>query len=229
MADEDFAWAAALMRRRRERYEVLSPVFWRPAVGVEAAHAQFLRSAAARDGAVAVRTDHGFATSVPNEGRCSVDDFAVDDDERWATDGPQLALAVWAAARSPELTALRVVTARGDEPKRTMVRSLGLTVAERWWVKALDPTGPAATWGPVTVGGAPALIGPAPPVYDPGGPVCLLGDVDARLAAAAAGDARALGAALAIVQRQGDPPEEEPELEAAGFHNPSEFYEGQPV
>ena len=73
---------------------------------------------------------------------------------------------------------------------------------------------------------------PAPPVYDPGGPVCLLGDIESERAGNAAQAAAGHGAVLAIVQRErftSAMPERDPTLEAAGFHNPSEFYEGDPV
>ncbi len=228
MGDDDFDWAAMMMQQRRERYAAFSPVFWRPAAGVTASHAQFMRAIALRDGAVALRTDHGFVLSYPHEGRCFVDDFAVDHDDRWPDDGRALLLAAGAAARPQHQPALRVVTARRDDPKRSMLASLGLVVAARWWVKELTPTGDATSWGPVTLGDVTALIGPAPPVYDPGGPVCLLGDLDASLAAVAADAAAALGAVLAIVQRATHPAESEPTLESAGFHNPSEFFDGDP-
>ena len=227
--DEDFDWAASLMERRRGEMLELSPVFWRPATGITARHAEFMRATAARDGAVAVRSRSGFALSFPHADRCVIDDFAVDDDDLWADEGRELLLGVWAAARSPRQPVLRVVTARRDQPKRSMLISLDLKVAARWWVKELVATGDASTWGPATVAGVDALIGPAPPVYDPGGPVCLLGDVDPGRAGPAADAAAGLGAVLAIVQLETDLEESEPALEAAGFHNPSEFYEGNPT
>ena len=98
------------------------------------------------------------------------------------------------------------------------------------WVKELEPTRPPASWGLVSVGGD-AVIMPAPPAYDAGGPVCALGDVVAGLAAEASAVAAQFGAVLVIVQRDGGSEgasESEPELEAAGFHNPSEFYDGLP-
>lgn len=238
MVDGDFEWAAGLMAERRQRYAEHSPVFWRPAEGIAAAHAGFLQATAARSGSVAVRTDHGFAISTLTEGRCYVDDFAVERAEHWSTDGRDLLLAVWTAARSDEQRVLRVVTARRDEPKRDLLVGLGLAVAARWWVKALEPTtatATAATWGPVDVGGRTALLMPPPPVYDPGGPVCLLGDIASDEAGTAAARAAEHGAVLAIVQRDGGgdggapPPADDPALEAAGFHNPSEFYEGDDV
>ncbi len=231
MGNADFDWAADLLDRRRQQYAAYSPVFWRPATNVAAAHADFLRATCVRPGAVALRTDGGFAMSTGNDGRCFVDDFAVEDPDLWATEGRELLLAVWAAARSDDQRTLRAVTARRDEPKRNLLVGLGLEVAARWWVKELDPTGDATTWGPVALGTATALIMPAPPVYDPGGPVCLLGDIPSEQAGAAADAAAPHGAVLAIVQREGAASAtaaSDPVLEAAGFHNPSEFYEGTP-
>lgn len=229
MDPADFDWAATLMEHRRQRYAELSPVFWRPATGITSSHAQFMRSLAAREGAAALRSDRGFVLSYPHEGRCFVDDFAVTADDLWASEGRDLLLRLWSTVRSPEQPVLRVVSARRDEAKRGMLRSLGLEVAARWWVKELSPTNDPTTWGPVTLGDVDALIGPAPPVYDPGGPVCLLGDLDPSRAGAAAQAAADLGAVLAIVQRESDLRADVPGLDTAGFHNPSEFYQGDPI
>ncbi len=229
MGGDDFAWAATLMARRRQEYAAYSPVFWRPAHGVEAHHARFLGAAAAEEGAVAVRTDRGFAIGQVRGGALLVDDFTVEAPDLWPTEGRQLLEECAAAARRHGL-ALRVVTARRDVPKRTLLQRSGLVAVARWWVKELAPIGPAAAWGPVRVADVDALLVPAPPVYDPGGPVCLLGDLDPELAPAASEEAAALGAVLAVVQRDRSPdeaPAEEPQLAAAGFHNPSAFYESR--
>ena len=63
MTGGDFTWAAQLMQRRRDVYARYSPVFWRPAQGVVDAHAWFLGKCSERDGAVALRTQHGFIIS----------------------------------------------------------------------------------------------------------------------------------------------------------------------
>lgn len=232
MASADFAWAAKLMEARRARYEAFSPVFWRPAAGVADLHAQFMQATGEREGAVALRTDHGFVLGYPHDGRFFVDDLAVDDDVHWVTEGRELLVAAWEIAQAGGETTARVVTARRDEPKRQMLLAAGLRVAARWWVRELSPTGDATTWGPVTVGGVEALMIPAPPVYNPGGPVCVLGDVAATHAATAAEAAGACGAVLAIVQRDrgvANAPASEPDLDGVGFHNPSEFYDGTPT
>lgn len=233
MTDDDFSWAARLMERRRELYAGYSPVFWRPARGIVDFHAQFLALCGQRAGAVALRTAHGFVISYPQQGCCFVDDFAVDEPARWATEGRALLLAAWQRARSSEQRSLRVVSACRDEPKRDMLIALGLHAATRWWVKELTPGAPAQPFGPLALGGVAGDVQlvRAPPVYDPGGPVCLLGSLDSAHAAVAAERAAAAGAVLAIVQREssGEPvPASDPVLEAAGYHNPAAFFQGQP-
>jgi hypothetical protein len=230
MTADDFAWAAQMMQRRRELYARYSPVFWRPAQGIETLHAQFLAWCSKRPGAVALRSEHGFIVSYPQQGCCFVDDFAVDEPSLWATEGKELLLGAWRRARSTEQAALRVVTARRDEAKRSMLIDIGLVVTGRWWVNELTPTGAPRPHGPITLGDVEAQLVAAPPVYDPGGSVCLLGALDADRAGVAAEAAAAAGAVLAIVQREGAGavPAAEPLLEAAGYHNPAEFYQGQP-
>lgn len=230
MERDDFTWAAELMERRRQRYAEYSPDFWRPATNVRQGHASFMESTAARPDAVAVRTDHGFLIGAAGGERWYVDDFAVEPDELWMTEGAELLHAGWGVAGAAGQTVLRVVTARRDGPKRALLQSAGLTVSARWWVKRLVPTGPPQPSREYVFGGCNAFLGPAPPVYDPGGPVCLFGDTrDDDLDQACEG-AASLGAVLAIIQRDepGDAPDSEPQLESRGFHNPSEFFQGSP-
>jgi hypothetical protein len=137
MHSDDFVWAAQLMDRRRQQYATYSPVFWRPRPGAVNRHARYLRSVAQRHQAVALRSPHGFIVAILQEGRCFVDDFAVQPDWRWPTEGAELLLSTWSRARSSAPRGLRVVSARRDRPKRAMLTSLGLTVAEGWRVKAL--------------------------------------------------------------------------------------------
>ena len=229
MVGDDFDWAASLMEQRRSLYESFSPVFWRPAVGVRSEHAAFMRTVADRPGSLALRTAHGFLLSFAHEGRCFVDDFAVDADDHWDTDGRELLAAAW-TSRPRDQASIRAVTARLDQPKRALLEDLGLVPTARWWVKELAPSVHVEpTVMEVDLGIMKALFVPAPPVYDPGGPVCILGDIDADAAVEAVHRAEVGGAVLAIVQRDAAPEPaaaEEPVLQAGGFDNASVFYEG---
>ena len=230
MAGADFAWAAGLMERRRQVYATFAPVFWRPAHGVQQAHADFLRSRVEAGAAVGLRSDEGFVVAALVGGRYDVDDFAVEPDGRWPTAGRALLEAVMDSGALPAGAGIRVVTARRDTEKRQLLQACGLTVGSRWWVKELRPASPAAVGAvrEVDLGTTTGLFVPAPPVYDPGGPVCLLGDVGPAAAVAAADRAGELGAVLAVVTRTGaEVPPAEPALAAAGFDDVSEFFEGR--
>ncbi len=227
MEGDDFDWAADVMERRRTVYEGFSPVFWKPASGVRDMHAGFLRAQVDGGGAVGLRTRSGFVLAAIRGDRYEVDDFAVEPDHRWSTDGPRLLRSVVEHGPLGRPAHIRVVTARQDVAKRTMLQDLGLEVASRWWVKPLRPAAPAEVrFAEVRVAGSPAVLVPAPPVYAPGGPVCMLSDVDAGLAGRAARDAEEVGAVLAIVTRDAAPASDEPELTAAGFDNAAVFFAG---
>jgi hypothetical protein len=156
----------------------------------------------------------------------------VEHDDHWTTDGPSLLGAVAQVGPLPASSTLRAVTARQDVPKRTMLEDLGFLVTARWWVKALQPTASSRdTFGAVDLGVTTAVLVPAPPVYAPGGPVCILGDIASDVAVEATGRAAAEGAVLAVVTRDTSPevaPARDAALEAAGFDNVSEHFEGHP-
>jgi hypothetical protein len=231
LAPTDGAWMAKLMARRRAEYEAYSPVFWRRAVGVDELHTAFLIRVVEQSQNIALRTDDGFITAVPRAGQYYADDFAVDDDGTWAVDGRTLVRAAWTEAKQRGATALRVVTAARDAPKRTMLADTGMSVAERWWVKALnaDPAGTIYE-GSIAGDGFTAVLSAAPPVYNPGGPVVIItafDDVDAL--GAAEHQAINVGVVLGILPIVADSWSHEGIARDAGYEVASEFFLGQPL
>ncbi len=230
MRADDFEWAAGVMDRRRAAYERFAPVFWKPAGDVSVQHAAFMRSQVDAGSAVGLRSEAGFVLAAIREDHYDVDDFAVEPDTEWSTEGRRLLQSVPEFGPLARSSRVRVVTARQDVAKRQMLEALRLTPVARWWVKELRPAQAAeATFAQVMLADVTAMFVPAPPVYVPGGPVCILGDIEARAAARAAHEAEAQGAVLAVVTRSAspaEPPEEEPLLSAEGFDNVSVFFEG---
>jgi hypothetical protein len=198
---DDAEWAAELMERRRQVYAGYSPVFWRPAAGVTGLHKGFLRGLAANPANLCLRGEHGFVIGQRHQAECVVDDFAVDEEGTWGDDGLALLNELWARVESDTVSRLRVVTARADRDKVTMLSDAGLVLSEQWWVKALQPCGGSDTAaGRVSRQGFSGLLGPAPPVYDPGGPVLLVDRLDhAGDLADIEKEAEAIGAVVAIV------------------------------
>jgi hypothetical protein len=168
----DAPWAAQLMEKRRREYVRYSPVFWRPAEGAVGLHAQFLRDRIIAETTVALRTGHGFIIGERRGPRGFVDDFAVEPPGTWDSDGAALLLAAGERlAAAGGVASVVVVTAHADRAKSEMLARLSLTLAEQWWVRELQPVGPAAVAGRLSGPGFSGTIGPAPGVYDPGGPV----------------------------------------------------------
>lgn len=227
MSAGDAQWAAELMEKRRRDYVRYSPVFWRPAEGVVGLHALFLRGRIIAETTVALRTGHGFIICERRGTKGFVDDFAVEPPEAWDCDGAALLLAAaerFAAAAG--FATVVVVTAHADRAKAGMLANLSLALAEQWWVRELQPAGPAAAPGRFSGPGFSGMLGPAPGVYDPGGPVLQndrVGertDLDAIERAAAAH-----GAVLAVLSAAPDTAREH-ELRLKGWHVASDWYQG---
>lgn len=236
MTKDDLAWAAALMERRRQVYAGYSPVFWRPRPGVTGLHERFLSRQIAAPECAALRGEHGFIIGQRRPGQGFVDDFAVDQDGGWDTDGAELLLAAWRRLSAGGCVTMRVVTANADTAKSHMLRRLSLHLAEQWWVRELTPTAqPAtnaaqpATPGRVSGTGFSGIFGPAPPVYDPGGPVLLAGTLAAEAGLATVErEAAALGAVLLIIPAAPGTPRGAELGRTPGWSVASDWYDGQP-
>jgi hypothetical protein len=254
MTEDDAAWAAGLMERRRQVYAGYSPVFWRPRPGVTGLHGRFLSRQIAAPECMALRGDHGFIITQQRPGQGFVDDFAVDQDGSWDCDGAGLLLAAWQRLSAAGCGSMRVVTANADTAKSGMLRSLSLRLAEQWHVRELTPTpdapnttepAPDAVSAPkavpaanaarpgahrrVTGTGFSGLVGSAPPVYDPGGPVLQADTLDAGAdLATVEREAAALGAVLLIIAATPGTPRSAELDRTPGWSVASDWYDGQP-
>jgi hypothetical protein len=231
----DVGWMADVMVERRARYEQFSPVFWRPAAHARDVHEPHLAACVANDRYVGLRTENGFVLGElqaagsppwwPESPLGFIDDFAVVHDDAWMRDGKSLLLAAWSLLLDQGAESVRVVTARRDDAKVALLRSVGLSLGESWWVRVSDGgTQRAPAFGPVAADGIDALVIPAPPVYDPGGPVFLVtAIVSAKLVKRVPQLAADHGAVLAII------PTTAPtwELAAAGFEETAQYYVGR--
>lgn len=199
LVPEDLAWVAELMERRRQLYEAYSPVFWKPARGVTTMHAGFLATKLESEGTVALRTEAGFIVAERRGVEAFVDDFAVEHDELWLTEGLALLLAAWEALEAGGAEAARVVSAAGDRRKVQMLTNASLRLDQQWWVKPVVPFATAPDPGRVDLAGVSGLLGPAPPVYDPGGLVLLVDQVQVETDAEVVEQTAARAGAVLVV------------------------------
>jgi hypothetical protein len=229
MSAEDSGWAAALMERRREVYASYSPVFWRPARGVTAAHAAFLGGKVSKGRVVGRRTDRGFIIGEVRGSEGFVDDFGVEADVDWVEDGVALLCSVWPILAEQGANMVRVVSAAADHPKVEMLRSCSLELVEQWWVKPVDPVGAPTATGRTDGCGFSGTVSSAPPVYDPGGPVLFVDQLaDGTPTGALEQQAAERGVLLVIVPVPAGGSRER-ELRAAAFTVASAWYLGKPA
>jgi hypothetical protein len=226
---DDVPAIAQVLEVQRAEYKRYSPVFWRPAAGAWAAHVPFLRMLVEQEGPLAFvaasNADlEGSVIALPRSSDWLVDDFAVRSAHLWPTAGPPLLGAVRDAVPDRPVT---VVSAERDDPKRTMLRSLGGRLAQQWWVRPLDGVAPIDS----EPAGANGAVVSAPPVYGPGGQVCLVSEWDGSAASLSSLEAWAhgKGAVLAIVAVDTHDAGRQAVLRNAGYDVASEWYYFEPA
>jgi hypothetical protein len=220
---------AGLMEDRRAEYEVYSLVFWRRQRGILPAHAAFLASQVASSEAIALCCDDGVAIATRDGEQYYVDDFAVVDNQ-WQDVGGALLIAVWEGAQRRGARALRVVTARLDQPKVAMLSAMGPRVQQQWWVKPLARIAvEGANPGVLESDGYRIVRGAAPPVYDPGGPVGLLQHFEGEDALTAAESAASQDGLVLLIAPLGSSHKHEAILFGHGYEVASQFYVGVPT
>ena len=233
----DLDWVLDLIEPRRRQLAEQAPHFWNPAPGARALHGRFLGGQIADPHLVTLRTDHGFVFAGPRGDGFVIDDFLVDSDDRWPTDGAALVRDA-VADRS-----VRIVCPVHELGRYRLAKDLGLTVAESWWTHdlvsgaAVEPDGaqfPSDRQLPgdglISVEGTSGRLLPAPPVYAPGGPVLILSRIAApESLAAAEQQAGAAGATVAVVPQRADDLSRAQLLSAAGYRRTTDYYDGVPV
>jgi ribosomal protein S18 acetylase RimI-like enzyme len=153
---DDIEPVVSLADERRRDYEVHQPVFWRQAENAVAVHRSHLHGLVDDGGHefLVAREDRVLAGYIigrlapappvykPGGLTCSVDDFAVRTNDRWATVGTVLLRALAAHAQARGAVQIVVVTGVHDDAKRQALQLLGLETASEWWVGSISRLAP---------------------------------------------------------------------------------------
>ena len=141
----------ALAEARRHQYQQYQPVFWRKAPDSAEKQSPFLTQQLSSERVIARvferegRID-GFVIGqlvpappvyAPGGPVLSVDDYCIASGTDWEATGRPLLEAVEAAARERGAVLTVVVCGHLDEPKRSMLRGQGFTIASEWYVRSL--------------------------------------------------------------------------------------------
>lgn len=147
----DIGAMARLAETFREKLEAWQPVYWRRAEGsAELSENYFRQLMANEENCALVNEDYagvdGFliATLVdappvfdPGGKTCLIDDFAVAEDELWATVGEALVERASAWAKTKGATQTVVITPLDYDAKLGFLKGRDMTPAASWWVKQL--------------------------------------------------------------------------------------------
>ena len=138
-----------MSEQRRLQYQEYQPVFWRKAEDSREKHTPFLKSIIEKGRAIVLVYERensleGFvianlvpAPPVYNPGgpTTSIDDYCVADSNDWESIGKALLEAAISEGKEQGAAQTVVVCGHLDAKKRTMLASVGFTIASEWYVK----------------------------------------------------------------------------------------------
>jgi hypothetical protein len=221
----DLDWVVTALARRREPLVGRAPIFWRPALEAAKNHRTFVEYLLTEAGAKGFRTDASVLIAAPRGDGWLIDDAYIPG-ERWADgDGQLLWDALVADCRG---AAVRFVCPTHERDRCEFAGSVGLEVAESWWLMELAGSGGGQAGVEIDLPGAAALTVEAPPVYAPSGPILFLpAAVDAaRAIPAAIEEAPKLGCAAIVVNQRAGDGASQAILAKAGFRQHCDYHTG---
>jgi hypothetical protein len=216
-------WIVARLAKRRAPLVAFAPVYWRPAADAVERHHAFIEYLFTGGGGLAYRTEDSVLIATPRSDGWLVDDLHVPD-ARWATEGVEL----WnALAADVKGEGVRFVCPTYESGRAEFASSIGLSVAETWWLIELGGDGGKAGLS-VSLPGADAITVAAPPVYAPPGPMLFLPATEDAATAVRAAIARApeLGCAGVVVNQTARDQEMSEILQGFGLRPHCDYFTG---
>ena len=147
---DDVPQMVEMIERRRRRYQIYKPVFWRKAAHSGEASRTWFASMITKGVIAFTAVENGkvagfvFANETPeppvvDPGGVTVtlDDYCVVDESRWPDVGRALLEAVKDAGRVKGWRQIVVISAEKDLQKSEFLKASGLSIASTWWTTPL--------------------------------------------------------------------------------------------
>jgi GNAT superfamily N-acetyltransferase len=147
---EDVPPMVEMIERRRLRYQVYQPVFWKKAANSAESSLTWFAHMIENGVPAFTALESGkvvgfvFANETPSPpvvdpgGKTiTLDDYCVADESRWPDVGRALLEAVKAEGRKRDWRQIVVVSAQADIPKSRFLAANGLSIASTWWTTPL--------------------------------------------------------------------------------------------
>lgn len=219
----DLDWIIARLAERRAPLTALAPIYWSPAPDAAERHRAFIEYLITDGGGLAYRTTDSVLVASPRGDGWLVDDLHVHD-WHWTTEGIELWNALAADRRGHDV---RFVCPTYESDRAEFALSIGLGVAETWWLIELGSGGGEPRVN-VPLPGADAITVGAPPVYAPPGPMLFLPSPEDASSAVPAALAKApeLGCAGVVVNQTASDQDMAQILRAAGLRPHCNYFTG---
>ena len=145
---DDISTMVSLSYQKRRDYEKAQPQFWKYAEDAEEIQSKWFKESLKQHDCLMLVTEEnhevvGFiigriikAPEVYNPGGLTlmIDDFCVKTPQLWNMIGKQLISEIKRLAKDKNASQILTVCGAHDEPKRKLLKNLGLTVASQWYV-----------------------------------------------------------------------------------------------
>ncbi len=132
-----------LSEKKRTQYQDFQPLFWRKAADSRERQLPFFEDQLTNDDIVALvheeagEIDGFLIASLRGGQECTIDDFALADEDNWESVGAALLHAAGGAAKARGVERYVVICGYLDQPKRAMLDHFGLTLDRYWYTAAL--------------------------------------------------------------------------------------------
>ncbi len=132
-----------LSEKKRTQYQDFQPLFWRKAADSRERQLPFFEDQLANEDIVALvheeagKLDGFLIASLRGGHECTIDDFALADEDAWESVGATLLRAAGEAAKARGVEQYVVICGHLDQPKRAMLDNFGLTLDRYWYTAAL--------------------------------------------------------------------------------------------
>ena len=132
-----------LSEQKRTQYQDFQPLFWRKAKDSRERQLPFFADQLANEDIVALvheeagEIDGFLIASLRSGHECTIDDFALADEDAWETAGATLLRAAGETAKARGVEWYVVICGHLDQPKRAMLDRFGLTLDRYWYTAAL--------------------------------------------------------------------------------------------
>ncbi len=143
----DIPWMVALSHNKRANYEKHQKQFWKMSKNSDEIQAKWFAELLKNEEVIALASADkksfliGKIITPPEVYDAGltliIDDFCIKEESEWETIGRALVIEAKKQAKEKRAAQILIVCGAPDDPKKTFLKKLGLTIASEWYVSEL--------------------------------------------------------------------------------------------